>query len=137
MASRRLTASMLTKELTFSASRSGGPGGQNVNKVNTKVTLKFDVLHSEILNEEEKDLIAEKLASQLTKEGVLVLTAQDKRSQLENKEAVVLKLEKMLVKAFTKRKVRKASKPSMTAIQKRITKKKQQGEKKRWRQKPE
>jgi ribosome-associated protein len=137
MASRRLTASMLTKELTFSASRSGGPGGQNVNKVNTKVTLKFDVLHSEILNEEEKDLITEKLASQLTKEGVLVLTAQDKRSQLENKEAVMLKLEKMLVKAFTKRKVRKVSKPSMTAIQKRITKKKQQGEKKRWRQKPE
>ncbi len=137
MTTQTLTASLLNKELTFSASRSSGPGGQNVNKVNTKVTLKFDVAHSEILSEDQKDLVYKKLASHITKEGILVVTAQDKRSQLENKEAVLLKLEKLFAKAFAKRKVRKPSKPSKRAIQNRITEKKQKSEKKKWRQKPE
>ena len=137
MTSRTLTASLLNSELNFSASRSSGPGGQNVNKVNTKVTLKFDVARSEVLSENEKDLISKKLASHVTKDGILLLTAQDKRSQLENKEAVVRKLEKLLAKAFAKRKVRKPSKPSKGAIQNRITEKKQRSEKKKWRQKPE
>lgn len=137
MTSRTLTSSSLSRELTFSASRSSGPGGQNVNKVNTKVTLKFDVVHSEILTEDEKAIILKKLASQITKDGVLVLTAQDKRSQLENKEATMFKLDKLLVKAFEKKKARKASKPSKIAVQKRITKKKIHSEKKKWRQKPD
>ena len=137
MPSRTITASLLIKELAFSASRSSGPGGQNVNKVNSKITLMFEVVHSEILTEEEKDVIVKKLASHLTKEGVLILTAQDKRSQLENKEAAIQKLDKLLVKAFAKRKIRKATKPSKTAVQKRITNKKQHSQKKQWRQKPE
>ena len=137
MSSRIVTASLLNKELAFSASRSSGPGGQNVNKVNSKITLMFDVVRSEILTEEEKDVMVKKLASQLTKEGVLILMAQDKRSQLENKEAAIEKLDKLLVKAFAKRKVRKATKPSKTAVQKRITNKKQHSQKKQWRQKPE
>src|SRR3989337_1435526 len=137
MSSRIVTASLLNKELAFSASRSSGPGGQNVNKVNSKITLMFDVVRSEILTEEEKDVMVKKLASQLTKEGVLILMAQDKRSQLENKEATIQKLDKLLVKAFAKRKVRKATKPSKTAVQKRITNKKQHSQKKQWRQKPE
>ncbi|HKZ36237.1 MAG TPA: alternative ribosome rescue aminoacyl-tRNA hydrolase ArfB [Chryseolinea sp.] len=127
----------MNKELAFSASRSSGPGGQNVNKVNSKITLMFDVVRSEILTAEEKDVMVKKLASQLTKEGVLILMAQDKRSQLENKEAAIQKLDKLLVKAFAKRKVRKATKPSKTAVQKRITNKKQHSQKKQWRQKPE
>jgi ribosome-associated protein len=137
MPSRTVTASLLNKELAFSASRSSGPGGQNVNKVNSKITLMFEVVRSEILTEEEKDVIVRKLASHLTKEGVLILTAQDKRSQLENKEAAIQKLDKLLVKAFAKRKIRKATKPSKTAVQKRITNKKQHSQKKQWRQKPE
>jgi ribosome-associated protein len=137
MPSRTVTASLLNRELAFSASRSSGPGGQNVNKVNSKITLMFDVLRSEILTGEEKDVIVKKLASHLTKEGVLNLTAQDKRSQLENKEAAIQKLDKLLVKAFAKRKIRKATKPSKTAVQKRITNKKQHSQKKQWRQKPE
>ena len=137
MSSRIVTASLLNKELAFSASRSSGPGGQNVNKVNSKITLMFDVVRSEILTAEEKDVMVKKLASQLTKEGVLILMAQDKRSQLENKEAAIQKLDKLLVKAFAKRKVRKATKPSKTAVQKRITNKKQHSQKKQWRQKPE
>ena len=133
---RTIKAETLGKELIFSASRSDGPGGQNVNKVNSKVTLKFDVAQSVVLNQEEKDIIYKKLASRLTKEGILVLTAQDSRSQLQNKEAVILKLEKLLAKAFEKRKVRKATKPSKGSIQDRINKKKQLSEKKKWRQKP-
>jgi ribosome-associated protein len=136
-ASRPLTATLLYKELIFSASRSGGPGGQNVNKVNSKITLKFDVVHSQILSEEEKQVILQKLGVQLTKDGVLLLTAQDKRSQLENKEAVIAKLERLLARALKKEKVRKATKPSKAAVQKRIVGKKRLSEKKQWRQKPE
>jgi ribosome-associated protein len=137
MASRNVTASLLNRELTFTASRSGGPGGQNVNKVNSKITLMFDVVRSEILTPEEKEAVVKRLASHLTKEGVLIVTSQDKRSQLENKDIALQKLDKLLVKAFAKRKIRKPTKPSKTAVQKRITSKKQHGQKKQWRQKPE
>lgn len=133
---KSIKADTLAKELNFSASTSGGPGGQNVNKVNSKVTLKFDVSQSEVLTEEEKAVIQEKLASRLTKEGVLILSAQEKRSQLRNKEVVIGKLEKLLTKALAKKKPRKKTKPSKGAIQERLKAKKQQGEKKKWRQKP-
>jgi len=132
---RTTFATRLERELNFSVSRSSGPGGQNVNKVNSKVTLKFDVAKSQVLTGEEKEMIFRKLVPKLTTGGVLVLTAQENRSQLENKEAVILKFEKLLTKAFEKRKARKATKPSKGAIQKRITNKKQHSEKKKWRQK--
>jgi ribosome-associated protein len=128
-------ASRLGKELTFSVSRSSGPGGQNVNKVNSKVTLKFDLQQSQLLTVEEKEILLKKLASRLTTDGVLILTAQDSRSQIENKEIVIEKFEKVLKKAFEKRKVRKATKPSKSAVQKRVNQKKQHSEKKKWRQK--
>ncbi len=136
MTTRKLSAALLQPELEFSASRSSGPGGQNVNKVNSKVTLKFDVRNSSVLNEEEKTFLLNKLASRLSTEGVLILTAQDKRSQLQNKEAVMAKLDTILAKAFEKKKVRKATKPSKGSVQNRIKKKKQHSEKKQWRQKP-
>jgi ribosome-associated protein len=133
---RKITATLLGPELVFTTSRSSGPGGQNVNKVNSKVTLQFDVRQSGILSPEEKDLIAQKLSSRMTNEGVLMLTSQDKRTQLQNKEAVILKLDKLLAKAFEKKKIRRVTKPSKGAIQERIKKKKQTSEKKKWRQKP-
>lgn len=125
-----------TNELVFTTSRSSGPGGQNVNKVNTKVTLKWDVLQSAI-TEEQKGVILQKLRTRLTKENILVLASQDERSQLGNKEAVLLKLEQLLVKAFTVKKARKPTKPGKAAKQTRLKNKKQHGEKKKWRQKPE
>ena len=137
MNSRSITASLLYSELEFTASRSGGPGGQNVNKVNSKISLKFDVPRSQILTEEEKTTILRALASQLTKGGVLHLSSQDSRSQLENKEAVLEKLDFLLKKAFVKKKVRKKSRPSKAAVLKRIRSKKLHSEKKKWRQKPE
>lgn len=133
---RQINSALLSSELTFTTSRSSGPGGQNVNKVNSKITLLFSVPLSEILTVDEKEIILQKLSTRLTKEGVLILSAQDKRSQLQNKEAVMLKFDELLQKAFTKKKARKASKPSKSSVQNRINKKKQHSEKKKWRQKP-
>ena len=132
---RSILAASLGNEIIFSASRSSGAGGQNVNKVNTKVTLKFDVKNSQYLSDEEKEILLKKLATRLTNDGVLLLSSQEKRSQLQNKEAVVLKLEKLIAKAFEKKKARKATKPSKGSVQNRITEKKQRSEKKQWRQK--
>jgi len=125
----------LSSELMFTMSRSSGPGGQNVNKVNTKVTLKFDVVNSSVLTAEQKELIVRKLATRMTKEGVLILTAQEKRSQLQNKEAAVSKLDHLLAKTFTHRKARKATKPGKAAHHARIKAKKHRSEKKQWRSK--
>ena len=123
------------QELIFTTSRSSGPGGQNVNKVNSKVTLKFDVVHSSILTAEQKELILKKISARLTKDGVLLIIAQDNRSQLQNKEAAVQKLDRLLTKIFTPKKQRKTTKPSKAAKQARIKDKKQRSEKKQWRQK--
>lgn len=125
----------LIRECQFSASRSTGPGGQNVNKVNTQVSLRFDVQRSELLEEEEKMMIYQKLASHISKEGILILNAQTHRSQLQNKEEVVIKFKRLIEKAFAPRKIRKATKPSKAAIQKRLDEKKKQSQKKRLRQK--
>ncbi|MBL0740333.1 alternative ribosome rescue aminoacyl-tRNA hydrolase ArfB [Chryseolinea lacunae] len=136
-AQRPITAALLGSELTFTTSRSSGPGGQNVNKVNTKVTLKFDVTQSLVLTPEEKEIIAAKLATKMTTDGVLIITSQDKRSQLQNKEEAVAKLDAWLTKAFAKKKARKATKPSKTSVQNRINKKKKASEKKQWRRRIE
>lgn len=131
MNSRLINTSLLYPELDFTASRSGGPGGQNVNKVNSKISVRFDVPHSEILTQEEKDILLQRLSSFLTKEGILQISSQESRSQLENKEAVVAKLDALLAKAFEKRKIRKKTKPSKIAVQKRIQSKKHLSEKKK------
>lgn len=133
---RKITSRLVRSEIIFTTSRSSGPGGQNVNKVNSKVSLQFDVENSSILTPDEKDILSQKLSSRMTKERVLKLTSQDKRSQLENKEAVIAKLDKLFAKAFEKKKVRKATKPSKGSVQDRIKEKKQMSEKKKWRQKP-
>jgi ribosome-associated protein len=133
---RKITADLLASELVFSTSRSSGPGGQNVNKVNSKVTLQLDVQKSMILTPEEKQTMVDKLSSRMTTEGVLLLTAQEKRSQIGNKEAVIEKFEKLVSKAFEKKKPRKATRPSKGSVQNRIQKKKEHSEKKKWRRKP-
>ena len=123
------------QELTFLTSRSSGPGGQNVNKVNSRVTLKWDIPNSVILSPEQKEIISRKLSAKMTKDGILMLTAQENRSQLENKEAVLSKLDQLLAKALARVKVRKRTKPTKAAKKARIKAKKHLSEKKQWRQK--
>lgn len=117
-------------ELLFQTSRSSGPGGQNVNKVETKVQLKFDVNNSLILSEEEKLTLLQKVSNKIDQEGYLHLSSQEKRSQIQNKELVVRKFYDLLRTAFHKKKLRKATKPSKGAIEDRLKSKKAQSEKK-------
>jgi ribosome-associated protein len=122
-----------TKELDLSASRSSGPGGQNVNKVSTKMTLRFDVMKSELLPEEAREILIQKWTNKLTTDGVLILQSQVKRTQLQNKELVIDKFYALLEKAFQEKKPRKATRPSKAAVEKRLNEKKRTGEKKKWR----
>ena len=133
---RKITVGLVGSELEFTTSRSSGPGGQNVNKVNTKVTIRFDIPNSKLLTQEEKDIILNKLSSYLTKDGILAVTSQEKRSQLDNKEEAKIKFVNLINKAFVKKKPRKPTKPSKTSVQNRIKKKKEHSEKKKWRQRP-
>lgn len=132
----RVTSELLMPELEFATSRSSGPGGQNVNKVNTKVTLRFDVVNSKILSDDEKNVITGKAGSRITTSGELIITAQDKRTQQQNREAVLEKLDRFLKKVFEKKKKRKSTKPTRSSKEDRIKEKKQRSEKKKWRQNP-
>lgn len=124
MNSRLISAEYLLPEINFSFSKSSGPGGQHVNKVNTKVELRFDILSSKLLTHEEKELLLTNLSSKLTNKNVLILTAQGSRSQLANKEEVLAKLTNLLVNAFSKRKKRITTKPTKAAVFKRLENKK-------------
>jgi len=117
-------------ELQVQTSRSSGPGGQNVNKVESRVELRFHVPTSNLLSEVEKQTIQEKLASQLTTDGYLLVTAQESRSQLRNKEIALSKLHELLQKALYRPKPRRPTRPSKGAVRKRLEEKKHNSEKK-------
>ncbi|UOQ97939.1 aminoacyl-tRNA hydrolase [Hymenobacter sp. 5317J-9] len=117
-------------EITFQTSRSSGPGGQNVNKVESRVELRFPLRESQVLTEAQKELILEKLGGQLTAEGLLLVTAQDDRSQLRNKEIVLARFHELLTKSLRRPKPRKATKPSKAAVRKRLEGKKLHSDKK-------
>ena len=127
---QRISDQDFLPELQFQTSRSGGPGGQNVNKVETKIQLNFDVVNSAFLSDSEKELLMQKLATKITDAGILQIQVQEKRSQLQNKQLAILKFGEILRKAFTKRKIRKATKPGRGAIERRLKAKKNQSEKK-------
>ncbi|OKL40933.1 alternative ribosome rescue aminoacyl-tRNA hydrolase ArfB [Pontibacter flavimaris] len=120
----------LERELLFQASRSGGAGGQNVNKVNTKVELRFQVESSELLTEEEKALVQEKLGNRINSEGYLQVVCQTERSQLQNKELCVQRFYELLRQALTRQKKRKATKPTRSSVRRRLEGKKKQADKK-------
>ena len=112
------------REIYYRASRSSGKGGQNVNKVSTKVELNFDVTNSKLLTPEQKQKISEKLFNHINKAGVLKVTAETSRSQLENKSIALQKFNKLISDCFKEKKKRVASKPSKSSKEKRIQKKK-------------
>jgi len=117
-------------ELHFSASRSSGPGGQNVNKVSTRMELRFDVAGSLLLTDQEKELILEKLAARINSAGELIVVSQSERTQLQNKEKVIEKFYALITRALTPRKQRKPTRPSVASKEARLEEKRQQGEKK-------
>lgn len=110
----------ILKELTFKTSRSGGKGGQNVNKVSTKVELNFDLRLTSLFTEEEKTRLFQKLTNRINSEGILQVITEEERSQLQNKERSIQKLLVLLKSALFLPKIRKASKPKRSAIEKRL-----------------
>ncbi len=113
----------LIKECIFKTSRSGGKGGQNVNKVSSKVELIFNVANSVYFNEEQKKLIVAKLTTRLDSEGNLHIVSQEDRSQLLNKQRTVIKLVELLSKCLQMQKKRKPTKVPKSVIEKRLTNK--------------
>ena len=126
----------IVKELNFKAIRSSGAGGQHVNKVSSKVELTFDLQNSYALSDREKELLIEKLSSKLTKENQLVLFCDESRSQHKNKDLIIKKFLELLTQNLIRPKKRRPTKPSKSAIQKRIEGKQRNAEKKNLRKKP-
>ena len=120
----------LLPEVTFQTSRSSGPGGQNVNKVESRVELRFSIADSALLTDEQKQRLQAKLGRRLTAEGLLLITAQEDRSQLRNKDLALRKLHELLSRGLHQDKPRKATKPSKSAVRKRLETKKKDSEKK-------
>ena len=126
----------IIQELQFKAVRSSGAGGQNVNKVSSKVVLNFDLNASKALSDEEKERIAIKLSSRLTSENILILNCDEDRSQIKNKAIVTKRFLEIIKNALVIPKIRKATKIPKSVIRKRIKDKKNISEVKNNRKKP-
>ena len=123
----------LIEESVFTTARSSGSGGQNVNKVSTKVILYLNINQSQYLSNEQKLLISDRLKNRINKDGILQISSDVERTQFGNKKAVVAKLEKLLTKALHVDEKRVATKPTKISKIKRLDEKKRLGEKKKLR----
>ncbi len=127
----------IISELKFKAVRSSGAGGQNVNKVSSKIILSFDLGNSKALSVEEMAILEEKLASRLTNDKILILSSDEDRSQLKNKENAIKRLIQLLQQNLIVPKERRATKVPKAVIKKRIQNKRKWSEKKESRRKPD
>ncbi len=136
MTAEELISRDFANEFNFSASRSSGAGGQNVNKVNTRMELRYKIATSVKLTEEEKALLLEKLSGRINSEQELILVSQTERTQAGNKDKVTEKFYLLLARALTPRKPRRATRPTLASKEKRLDEKKLISEKKQ-RRKPD
>jgi len=127
----------IISELGFKAVRSSGAGGQNVNKVSSKVVLSFDLWNSKALDDDEKMLLEQNLETRLTNDKILILNCDEDRSQLKNKEIVVKRFLQIIKQNLLIPKERKATKVPKSVIKKRIQNKRNLSEKKQNRRKPD
>ena len=124
----RFDPTVLLPEFSFRTSRSSGKGGQNVNKVSTKVELDFDVLNSRFLDPYQKQRILELLSSRINKENILRVVVQSERSQFRNKELAIEKCLVLIENCLKEKKKRLRSKLPRSVKEKRLTEKKKRGE---------
>lgn len=120
-------------DVVFKFSRSSGPGGQNVNKVNTRVTLLFDLANCEGLSEEQKRRVGRRLSGRVTKDGILRVVSQRHRTQKANREAALERLVELVRGVLERKRVRKQTSVSRAEREKRLVEKKRRGELKRQR----
>jgi ribosome-associated protein len=121
---------LLLNECLFVASRSSGKGGQNVNKVSTKVSLRFDIGLSGLLDDEQKELLIAKLGARVSMQGILQVTSQKERTQMGNKKAVIARFLLLVSKAFEIPVKRKPTRPSRSSKEQRLKDKSRTGERK-------
>ena len=132
-----ISANDFLRELVFTASRSSGPGGQNVNKVSSRIELRFNIPGSELLSEDQKQILFHKLKSRITGDGDLIVVSQVSRSQLKNKELTIEKFIKLIEKALRPEKKRKATRPTLRSKEERLEAKKKTSAIKKGRKPPE
>jgi ribosome-associated protein len=137
METEEIKARNIEREFVFKTSRSGGPGGQNVNKVSTKVELRFNVALSAIFSDNEKEILLKKLKNRINNDGELIIVSQSERTQGKNKKEVEEKFYSIVSKALTIKKSRKATIPTFSSKLKRLELKKKHGSIKKTRKYPD